>query len=139
MPLVAMRDATSCSRKTVLVTPLTADHYNRNRPPCQLEHLAGRFFYAPQALTQWATSGTNDALSEVGGTLKRSQGTGSILLSQNLHPLPLDFFFSGLIPSSPTEQRAFSSPLRRLASINPEPLFITPFHSHENASELVAL
>ena len=45
----------------------------------------------------------------------------------NLHPLPLDFFFSGLIPSAPTEQRAFSSPPRRLASINPEPLLIARY------------
>lgn len=120
--------------------PTTKAHYTRIRPPCQFDTWQGGFFYAPQAPTRRATSGTSRASpSECVPRYPEVKGRGSICYRKSPPLTALDFWIFWAIPSTPTEQETCVSRPVVSASIPQKPLLKAPSPNLWNASEQVAL
>lgn len=97
-------------------------------------------FFAPQAPTRRATSGTSRASpSECVPRYPEVKGRGSICYRKSPPLTALDFWIFWAIPSTPTEQETCVSRPVVSASIPQKPLLKAPSPDLWNASEQVAL
>lgn len=97
-------------------------------------------FFAPQAPTRRATSGTSRASpSECVPRYPEVKGRGSICYRKSPPLTALDFWIFWAIPSTPTEQETCVSRPVVSASIPQKPLLKAPSPNLWNASEQVAL